>query len=265
MKRILALLLVLILIATLTACGAKEESVVKVGVTGSESEVWNHIKDELAKEGIKLEIVSFSDYTRPNLALADGEIDINAFQHYAFFENFIEEHDLDLVPIGETVIAPMGIYSAKISHISEIKEGDKISIPNDATNGGRALILLQTAGLIKVDEAAGLLPTLKDITENKLNLEIIEVDASTTARTLEDVTCAVINSGFAVDAGFTPKEDAIFLETIDDNSRPYINIIAARREDKDNEVLKRIVELYQSDKVKEIINRLYKGSQVTTW
>lgn len=265
MKRILALLLVLILIATLTACGAKEESVVKVGVTGSESEVWNHIKDELAKEGIKLEIVSFSDYTRPNLALADGEVDINAFQHYAFFENFIEEHDLDLVPIGETVIAPMGIYSAKISHISEIKEGDKISIPNDATNGGRALILLQTAGLIKVDEAAGLLPTLKDITENKLNLEIIEVDASTTARTLEDVTCAVINSGFAVDAGFTPKEDAIFLETIDDNSRPYINIIAARREDKDNEVLKRIVELYQSDKVKEIINRLYKGSQVTTW
>ena len=265
MKRILTLLLVLISIATLTACGAKEESVVKVGVTGSESEVWNHIKDELAKEGIKLEIVSFSDYTRPNLALADGEVDINAFQHYAFFENFIEEHDLDLVPIGETVIAPMGIYSAKISHISEIKEGDKISIPNDATNGGRALILLQTAGLIKVDEAAGLLPTLKDITENKLNLEIIEVDASTTARTLEDVTCAVINSGFAVDAGFTPKEDAIFLETIDDNSRPYINIIAARREDKDNEVLKRIVELYQSDKVKEIINRLYKGSQVTTW
>ena len=265
MKRILTLLLVLISIATLTACGAKEESVVKVGVTGSESEVWNHIKDELAKEGIKLEIVSFSDYTRPNLALADGEVDINAFQHYAFFENFIEEHDLDLVPIGETVIAPMGIYSAKISHISEIKEGDKISIPNDATNGGRALILLQTAGLIKVDEAAGLLPTLKDITENKLNLEIIEVDASTTARTLEDVTCAVINSGFAVDAGFTPKEDAIFLEPIDDNSRPYINIIAARREDKDNEVLKRIVELYQSDKVKEIINRLYKGSQVTTW
>ena len=94
------------------------------------------LKDELAKEGINLEIVSFSDYTRPNLALADGEIDINAFQHYAFFENFIEEHDLDLVPIGETVIAPLGIYSTKINDISEIKEGDKISIPNDATNGG---------------------------------------------------------------------------------------------------------------------------------
>lgn len=266
-QKIFGLLLVILSIAALTACGSAkgEENVIKVGITGSETEIWDHIKEELAKEGISLEIVSFSDYTRPNLALADGEIDINAFQHYAFFENFIEEHNLDLVPIGETVIAPLGLYSTKINDISEIKEGDKIAIPNDATNGGRALILLQTAGLIKIDEAAGLLPTLKDITENKLNLEIIEVDAATTARTLEDVTCAAINSGFAVDAGFIPKEDAIFLEPIDENSKPYINIIAAKREDKDNKVLKRIVELYQTDEVKEIIDRLYKGSQVTTW
>lgn len=266
LQKIIVLVLLVISIGTLTACGAgKDEKVVKVGVTGSESEVWNYIKDELAKEDITLEIISFSDYTRPNIALADEEIDINAFQHYAFFENFIEEHNLDLTAIGETVIAPLGIYSSKIKDVNEIKEGDKISIPNDATNGGRALILLQTAGLIRIDEAAGLLPTLKDITENKLNLEIIEVDAGTTARTLDDVTCAVINSGFAVDAGFTPKEDSIFLEPVDDNSKPYINIIAARTEDKDNEILKRVVEIYRTDKVKEITDEIYKGSQIITW
>lgn len=162
LQKIVLILLLAVSIGSLTACGADEkENVVKIGVTGSESEVWNYIKDELAKEDITLEIVSFSDYTRPNLALADGEIDINAFQHYAFFENFIEEHNLDLTAIGETVIAPLGIYSNKIDDVSEIKVGDKISIPNDATNGGRALILLQTAGLIKIDESAGLLPHLR--------------------------------------------------------------------------------------------------------
>lgn len=269
-QNILSIILLIVIAATFTACGsatakADEERIITLGVTGSESEVWNHIKGELAKEGITLKIVSFSDYTRPNIALADGEVDINAFQHYAFFENFIEEHDLDLTAIGETVIAPIGLYSSKIKDISELNEGDEITIPNDATNGGRALILLQTAGLIKLDEAVGSLPTLKDITENKLNLKITEMDAGTIARTLDDVTAAAINSGFAVDAGFTPAKDSIFLEPIDDNSKPYINIIVARTEDKDNELYKRVVELYQTDEVEVIVNELYKGSQVTTW
>lgn len=269
-QNILSIILLIVVVGTFTACGsteakAGEQKVIKLGVTGSESEVWNHIKGELAKEGITLEIVSFSDYTRPNIALADGEVDMNAFQHYAFFDNFIEEHNLDLTPIGETVIAPMGLYSTKIKDLSELKEGDEITIPNDATNGGRALVLLQTAGLIKLNKPAEDLPTLKDITENKLNLKITEMDAGTIARTLDDVAAAAINSGFAVDAGFTPTEDSIFLEPIDENSKPYINIIVVRTEDKDNELYKRVVEVYQTDEVREIINELNKGSQVTPW
>ena len=265
---ILCVLLVLSAI-TFTACSQEavqsEETVVKLGINGDETEVWTHIKEELAKEDVKLEIVSFSDYTRPNLSLAEGEIDLNAFQHYAFFYKFIEEHDLDLTAIGETVIAPIGFYSSKIEDLSELQTGDKIAIPNDATNGGRTLVLLQTAGLIKIDPEAGDLPTLKDIIENPLELEIIEVDASTTTRTLDDVAVATINSQFAVDAGFYPSQDSIYLEPIDENSKPYINIIAARTEDKDNPIYKRIVELYQTDQVAEIINRIYKGSQVKAW
>jgi len=150
-KKIIAGLTIAISAFGFTGCGAKatakeEDKVIKLGVTGSESEVWTYVKGELAKEGITLEVVSFSDYTKPNQALADGEIDVNAFQHYAFFNKFIEEHNLDLTAIGETVIVPLGIYSDKIKDISELKEGDEITIPNDATNEGRALILLQTAG-----------------------------------------------------------------------------------------------------------------------
>ena len=252
----------------LTACGnapAKEDNVIKLGVNGSETEVWTHIKEELAKDGITLEIVSFGDYTRPNLSLAEGEIDLNSFQHYAFFDKFKAEHKLDLAAIGETVIAPIGLYSNKIKDVSELKSGDKIAIPNDETNGGRALILLQTAGLIKVDPAAKSLPTLKDVTENSLGLEIVEVDASTTPRTLDDVAVAAINSGFAVDAGFLPIEDSIFLEPINESSKPYVNIIAVRTEDKDNPIFKKVVEAYQTKEVEEILDKLHKGSQIIAW
>lgn len=271
MKNIKLIIIALLVVAlgVLTACGntsaAKEDTVIKLGVNGSETEIWTHIKGELAKEGIILEIVSFADYVRPNLSLDEGEIDLNSFQHYAYFDKFKAEHKLDLTAIGETVIAPIGLYSNKIKDVSELKAGDKIAIPNDETNGGRTLILLQSAGLIKVDAAAGKLPTLKDITENSLGLEIIEVDASTTPRILDDVAVATINSGFAVDAGLLPSEDSIFLEPINDDSKPYINIIAVRTADKDNPLYKRIVEVYQTKAVEDIIKEVYKGSQVKAW
>lgn len=266
-KAILALLLVLV-VASLVGCGkevAKEDNHIKLGITDSESKIWNYIKEELAKEDIELEIVHFTDYSRPNRALADGDIDLNAFQHYAFFEGFIEDHNLDLTSIGETIIAPIGLYSNKIDDVSQVQKGDRISIPNDDTNGGRTLILLQTAGLITVDPEAGLLPTLKDITSNPLELEIIEVDAATTPRTIDDVTIATINSGFAIDAGYIPTEDSIFLEPVDENSKPYINIIAVRTEDKDNPIYKRVVEVYQTEAVKDLIFEEYKGSRTTPW
>lgn len=266
-KLIIISLLVLTL-GILSACSsspAKEADVIKLGINGSETEVWAHIKEELAKDGIVLEVVSFGDYIRPNLSLAEGEIDLNAFQHYAYFDKFKAEHELELTAIGETIIAPIGLYSNKIVDVSELKSGDKIAIPNDETNGGRTLILLQTAGLIKIDPTGGKLPTLKDIIENPLSLDIIEVDAATTPRILDDVAVATINSTFAVDSGLLPTVDSIFLEPVNEESKPYINIIAARTADKDNPLYKKIVEAYQTDEVEEILMELYKGSQVKAW
>lgn len=242
-----------------------DKNTIKLGVTGNEVEVWNHVKEELAKDDIELEIVSFGDYTRPNLSLSEGEIDINSFQHYAFFDKFKEDHDLDITVLAETVIAPIGLYSTKIENVEDLEKGAKVAIPNDGTNGGRALILLQTAGILEVDPAAKNLPTLKDITSNPLEIEIIEVDAATTPRSLEDVALAAINSGVAVDAGFIPTEDAIFLEPVNDDSKPYINIFAVKTEDKDNPLYKKLVEVYHTDEVKDLIEKVYKGSQVPTW
>ncbi|KAF1305728.1 MetQ/NlpA family ABC transporter substrate-binding protein [Enterococcus saccharolyticus] len=244
---------------------SKEEVTVKLGIIGADTDVWDDVKDRLQEEGINLEYVKFTEYSQPNSALASGDIDLNSFQHQYFLDNFNEEHGTDLVSIGNTVNAPLGIYSEKIKDISEIKDGDKVAIPNDVTNGGRALLLLQTAGLIKVDEAAKQAPTVSDITDNPKNLEIVELEASQTARALQDVTVSVINSGMAVDAGFVPKEDAIYLEPVDDTSRPYVNIIAARKEDEDNEVYKKVVAAYQTEETAKVIEETSKGSSIPAW
>ncbi|EAC9287430.1 MetQ/NlpA family ABC transporter substrate-binding protein, partial [Listeria monocytogenes] len=163
------------------AANDQEEVTVKLGVIGADTDVWDDVKDRLKDEGINLEYVQFSDYNQPNAALADGSIDLNSFQHQFFLDNYNEEFGTDLVSIGNTVNAPLGIYSDKVTDVNDLAEGAKVAIPNDVTNGGRALLLLQSAGLIKVDEAAGQTPTVADITENRLNLEISELDAAQTA------------------------------------------------------------------------------------
>jgi D-methionine transport system substrate-binding protein len=268
-KKLLNIILSGVLVFSLAGCGAQaaeDDNVVKIGVVGEDSPQWKPVIDNLAEEGITLELVSFSDYSQPNQALADGEIDLNAFQHYAYLNQDIADRGFDLEVIGETLIAPLGIYSKKLSSVDEISNGGKIAIPSDATNGGRALKLLEAAGLIKVDEGAGYTPTLADITENPKNIEIIEVEAAQTPRLLEDVDASVINGGHAVDAGFTPKNDAIYLEEVKDGAdNPYINIIVARTEDKDNEVYKKVVEAYRTDEVADIVEEEYKGSYIPTW
>lgn len=243
----------------------QEEVTVKLGVIGADTDVWDDVKDRLKDEGINLEYVQFSDYNQPNAALADGSIDLNSFQHQFFLDNYNKEFGTDLVSIGNTVNAPLGIYSDKVTDVNDLAEGAKVAIPNDVTNGGRALLLLQSAGLIKVDEAAGQTPTVADITENRLNLEISELDAAQTARALSDVDVSVINSGMAVDAGFVPTEDAIFLEPVDETARPYVNIIAARKEDEDNEVYQKVVAAYQTEDTKKVIEETSKGSSVPAW
>ncbi len=243
----------------------QEEVTVKLGLVGADTDVWDSVKDRLKDEGINLEYVQFTEYSQPNTALANGDIDLNAFQHQYFLDNFNAEHGTNLVSIGNTVNAPLGIYSEKIEDITELKDGAKVAIPNDVTNGGRALLLLQTAGLIKVDEAAKQAPTVSDITENSKNLDITELEASQTARALQDVDISVINSGMAVDAGFIPSEDAIYLEPVDDTSRPYVNIIAAREEDADNEVYKKVVAAYQTEETAKVIEETSKGSSIPAW
>lgn len=243
----------------------KEEVTVKLGIIGADTDVWDNVQARLKDEGINLEYVKFTEYSQPNTALASGDIDLNSFQHQFFLDNFNAEHGTDLVSIGNTVNAPLGIYSEKVKDVSEVKEGDKVAIPNDVTNGGRALNLLESAGLIKVDPAKKQAPTVSDVTENKLNIEIVELEASQTARALQDVTISVINSGMAVDAGFIPTEDAIFLEPVDEASRPYVNIIVARAEDKDNEAYQKVVTAYQNDETIKVIEETSKGSSIPAW
>lgn len=283
MKRIkvLAASLAALLTLSLAACSSSTPSssstatngtsnttpiTVKIGVVGENNEQWTPVIRELAKENIKVELVKFADYSLPNQALADGEIDLNAFQHYAFLNNEVANKGLDLTVIAETIIAPLGLYSNKITSIAEIKNGDKIALPNDATNGGRALKALESAGLIKVDPAAGYVPELANITENPLNLEFVEVEAAQLPSLLPDVTAAFINGGHAVDHGLTPSKDAIYLEQVTEgNENPNINVLVARTSDKENEVFQKIISAYHTDEVAKVIEEAYRGAYIPAW
>lgn len=267
MKKIIGLIGALIIVLGITGFGVNnavavdKKVVVKLGITGDDHRLWNIVKAKLAKENIDLQVISFSDYIRPNLALAEKEIDLNAFQHYAYFNKFKTDRNLKIVPIGETILAPMGIYSNRIKSLEKLKDGAKVAIPNDASNGGRALLLLQNAGLIKLKTGVGLLPTVKDIVENPKKLQFIELAAPQIPRSLQDVDIAAINSGIAIDAKLSPVKDSIYLENAKlESSKPYINIIAAREEDKENPVYKKVVEAYRSTEVKKAIQEIYQGA-----
>lgn len=276
MKKII-LVLVLIVSILSVGCSNKDNiaadnsnanvekaAVVRVGLTGSDSKVWNHVKEEAAKENIDIELVFFDSYPLPNAALASGEIELNAFQHYIYLNKEAEQHGYELSVIGETVFAPLGLYSKQIQTIEELEDGATIVIPDDVTNGGRALLLLQSNGLITVDNSAGNTPTIKDI-KNPRNFKIVELAATNIPASLEEVPLAVINSGVAIDAGFIPTQDAIVLEDVKPGENPYINVIVARTEDKDNEIYKRIVEIYQTDATKAVIQEDTKGSSIPVW
>ncbi|MEA5050698.1 MAG: MetQ/NlpA family ABC transporter substrate-binding protein [Oscillospiraceae bacterium] len=278
MKKLLAIALILTLALSFAACGSKTEetqqtgdtaakqTVVKLGVIGENNEYWQPVVDELAKEGVTLQFVTFSDYSLPNKALADGEIDLNAFQHYKYFNNECATQGYDLVAIGETVIAPLSLYSDYIKDISEIKDGDKIAIASDSTNGGRAIKLLESLGFLEVDPSVGWVPSVSDITKYNVKIELVELEASNIPAALPDVTAAFINGAVAIDAGLKPNEDAIYMEKQEEGSEnPYINIIAARAEDANNELYLHIVDLFRSDAVAKIINEQYGGALVPVW
>jgi D-methionine transport system substrate-binding protein len=268
MKKFVLSILLLALVAFTAACSsgdAEETKTVKLGVSGTDTRIWDFIAEKAEKEGIEIDVITFNDYVQPNTALAEGELDANAFQTVAYFDEFIKEHDLDLVPIATTVLAPMGIFSDKYTDVSEIPDGGKIAIPNDVTNGGRALLLLEEAGLIGLkDDYNGALTTVEnDVVDNPKNLEIVPMVAAQTPRALADVDASVINNGIANDAGLNPIKDSIFHES--ETAINYLNIIAVRAEDKDNETLKRVAELYQEEDTAEFIEKEYDGTMIPTF
>ena len=225
------------------AANAADSVEVKLGIVDTHYDEWINTAKNLEAEGIKLTIVNFADYTLPNRALNDGDIDLN---------------------IANTIISPLGAYSDKIKNIDELKDGDIVAIPNDPTNGGRALKLLETAGVIKLDPSKGYLPTVNDVTEYVKKIEIKEVDASYTASLIPDVAVSIINSNYALDNNLLPTKDAIYLDTYGevDEANPYVNILVARTADKDKEVFKKIVAAYQTEENAKIIEAQSKGASV---
>jgi D-methionine transport system substrate-binding protein len=268
MKKLLLSIIIITLAIISAACAektseGKESTTVKLGISGTDTRIWDFIAKKAEKEGINIEIVPFSDYVAPNTALAEGELDVNAFQTVAYFDVFIKEHKLDLVPIATTVLAPMGIYSEKYKDVKDIPDGAKIALPNDASNQGRALLLLQEAGLITLPEDFDANGDLTQIKKNPKNIEFVPVVPAQTPRALPDVAASLINNGVASDAGLSPLEDAIFHES--ETATPYLNIIAVQAKDKDNKTYKRVAELYQSEDTAKFIEEEYKGNLIPTF
>ena len=277
MKKVLALIAALV-VATLAfaGCGGSQSpsssssssaaqtsgtKTLKVGATSvPHAEILEAAKPLLEKEGIKLDIVEFNDYVQPNLALNDKELDANFFQHDPYLQNFMEEHkEVKLVSAGGVHIEPMGIYSKKVKDLKDLKEGATISIPNDPTNGGRALLLLQKAGLLKLKDGVNEKATLQDIAENPKNFKFQEVEAAQVPRTLDDVDAAIINSNFAMQVQLDPTKDSLFIE---DSTSPYVNIVAVRQGDENRPEIQALMKVLHSQEIKDFINNKYKGAVV---
>ena len=239
---------------------AAEPVTIKVGATPEpHATILEFVKDKLAAEGVNLEIVVFNDYVQPNVELYEKQLDANFFQHVPYLEEFNAEKGYDLVKVTGVHIEPMGAYSEKIASIEELKDGAKIAIPNDATNGGRALALLAKHNLITLKEGVGILATVQDITDNPKNLEIVELEAATLPRVLPDVDVAVINTNYALEAGLVPTRDALFIE---DSESPYVNILVARPDNQNDEAIRKLAAALNSPEVKQFIEEKYEGAVV---
>lgn len=247
----------------LTGCNEKS-NVLKVGViSGPEHQVME-VAVQVAKQKYnrEVELVVFTDYASPNEALNKGDMDLNAFQHKPYLDKEIQDKGYKLVPVGNTFVYPIAAYSKKIKSLDELKNGDTIAVPNDPTNLGRALILLEKQGLIKLKDSTNLQSTQVDIVENPKNLQIQAIEAPLLPRTLDDVAFSIINTTYAGQIGLTPTKDGLFVE---DKNSPYVNLIVARQSNKDSEAVKDFVKAYQSDEVFNKANEVFKGAMVKGW
>lgn len=245
---------------TTPAGTAVSSAPLRVGATPvPHAEILRYIKDNLAqREGLQLEIIEFTDYVQPNLALNDGQIDANYFQHVPYMEEFGKQRGIDMVAVVPVHIEPLGIYSRKVQSLDAVPEGAVVAIPNDATNAGRALQLLAAHGLITLREGVGTNATVRDITGNPKNLQIAELEAAQLPRALEDTTLAVINGNYALEAGLQPDEDALALESGQNN--PYANVLTVLRGHENDPRVQALARLLQSPDVKQFIEDKYQGS-----
>lgn len=253
------------------AVSAEKLKVIRVGVTGDYHAQWKTVNKLLVKEGLTVKLIKYSDYATPNRALNDGDIDLNAFQHKAYLANDIARNGYKIEPIGDTIVTPIRLFNnkKKIKNLTEIKDGDIIGIPSDLTNGGRALKLLEAAGLIEVDPAKGIVPSKADIKKYNKKIVIREVESGMLFRLLPDMTAAVINGGNAFTARLDPNKDAIFSEDVNPETNPHVsslvNAIVARSSDKNNPDYQKVVKAYQTPEVAQTLKDAYKGGYIPAW
>lgn len=269
MKKILKGLVVFSLTLILASCAGKDNKessdTLKLGVVGERNvEYEDAIKRYEEDTGKHIELVRFSDYNQPNDALKDGDIDLSSFATYIFIEDYNKNQNAGFTYLADSIISPMGVYSSKLKNVDKLKEGSKVAIPVETSNNSRALYILEAAGVIKIKQDAGDFITVDDIEENPKNLEFVELPADQVSRALEDVDIALINSDMAMEAGLIPTEDSIFLEDPEnERSKNFINVIAVKEENKDNEDIKNFIEnYYLTDQTKKIIEEEYKGSVI---
>ena len=250
-----------IAIATL-ALSAQAADVLKIGATAvPHAEILNHIKPALKAQGIDLEIKEFSDYVQPNAAVEDKQLDANFFQHQPYLDSYNKDRksSLVMVPGGKIHVEPFGAYSQKVKNVKDLKDGATVAIPNDPSNGGRALLLLASQGLIELKDPKSLTPTPLDVVKNPKKLKFKELEAPLLPRALADVDMALINTNYAIEAKLNPTKDALFIEGADS---PYTNIVAARADRANDPVIQKLVKALHTPEVKQFIQDKYKGAVV---
>jgi D-methionine transport system substrate-binding protein len=227
--------------------GSSENEVVKIGVIGKGDPQWPAFVDAAAEEGITVELVDFGSYEQPNPALSEGEIDLNQFQHIVYLAGYNEDSGSDLTPVGSTAIYPLGLYSKKYEDVEDIPEGETVAVPDDASNQARALLVLQSAGLVELKSGGTIFSDLADVDTGKSKVKVTALEAALIPTSLPDVAAAIINNDFVEDAGLTFSDAIAQDDPEDPNALPYVNIFAARAEDADNETYLKLVEIFQTN------------------
>jgi len=247
-------------IAATAGMALAQDKPIKIGVTaGPHAQILEQVKKVAERDGLKLQVVEFTDYVQPNAALASGDLDANSYQHRPFLDQQVKDRGYKIVSVGYTVNFPIGIYSKKVKSLKDLKEGARFGLPNDPTNGGRVLLVLQDQGLIKLRPDAGLKATPLDVVENPRKLKFVELEAAQLPRTLDDLDAAGINTNFAIPAGLDPGKDAIAREGA---KSPYVNLLAVREQDKDKPWVAKLVKAYHSEEVRKYVQAEFKGSVI---